>query len=157
MIVFFKINIHYLLRIFIHTYLKISILRAFRKFPCSQNYFFFKKDFIYLFLEWGRERGRETSMSKWNINCLPLSCTLTNQGLVPQPTHTHWVGIEPATFHFLGWHSTYWAILLRANKTLSLLNNDSLITKKWRHNHFIEKFTILFPVNIFGTYMFVLY
>ena len=53
---------------------------------------FFKKDFIYLFLEKGegRQKGKETSMWERNIDWLPLTC--------PQPGTWPVPGIEPVTF-----------------------------------------------------------
>ena len=61
---------------------------------------FFKKDFIYLFLE--RAEGRETERER-NINVwLPLSSFLWGPG--PQPRHVRSLGIELATLWFTGWH-----------------------------------------------------
>ena len=53
----------------------------------------------------GRERGRETSMWERNISLLPLICTPINQGPNLPPMYVPWLGIEPATFQFTGWHS----------------------------------------------------
>ena len=65
----------------------------------------FKKYFIYLFLERGREREkeRETMICERNINRLPLSRPQprswpTTQGCAP-------TGIEPGTLWFTGRHS----------------------------------------------------
>ena len=66
---------------------------------------FYKKDFIYLFLERGRERerGRETS----TCGCLlhdPLTRDLSrNPSMHPR------LAIAPVTLWFAGWHSIHWA------------------------------------------------
>ena len=81
--------------------------------------FFF--NFIYLFLErgeGGRKRGRETSM----CGCL-LSTPNWGPGL--QPRHVPWLGIEPVTLWFTGWHSVYWATPARA--TLLILITSFLL------------------------------
>ena len=36
-----------------------------------------------------------------------------------QPRHVAWLGIEPATRSFTGWHSIHWAIPARANTATS--------------------------------------
>ena len=45
--------------------------------------------------------------------CGCLSHTL-NYGLGPQPRHVPWLGIEPVTLWFTGWHSIHWATPARA-------------------------------------------
>ena len=69
----------------------------------------FIKYFIYLFSERGegKERGRETSM------CGCLSFT-PHQGPGPQRRQVPWLGIEPVTLWFAGWHSIHWATQARA-------------------------------------------
>ena len=47
--------------------------------------------------------------------CSFLSRAL-NQGPGPQPRHVPWLGIEPPTLWFVGWHSIPWATLARARK-----------------------------------------
>ena len=37
------------------------------------------------------------------------------RGAVLQPRHVSWLGIEPATFWFAGWHSIHWATPARAH------------------------------------------
>ena len=49
------------------------------------------KNFIYLFLEKGRDRKRERNINLW----LPLLHHLLVAG--PQPRHVHWLGIKPVT------------------------------------------------------------
>ena len=75
---------------------------------------YFLKDFIYLFLERGREgeRGRETSVS----GC--PKCTLY-WGPGPQPRHVPWLGIKPVTLWFAGWHSIHWATPARLKLFIS--------------------------------------
>ena len=71
------------------------------------QYFFFKKDFIYLMLErgkGGRRGGRETLMWERNIHRLPLAHVQPGTGL-----HTRQVlslGIDLVTFRFAGRHFT---------------------------------------------------
>ena len=59
---------------------------------------------MYLLLEKGREGERERNTSAW----LLLVRTLLGTWL--QPRHVPWVGIEPASLWFAGWHSIHWAI-----------------------------------------------
>ena len=72
---------------------------------------FFKKDFIYSFLERGKgkKRRRETL-----IGCL----LHPDWGLNPQPRHVLQLGIELVTFKFVGWCPTSWATPVRANFVL---------------------------------------
>ena len=74
----------------------------------GQNSAFFL-DFMYLFLARGKagERGRETSMCGW------LSCTpYWGPGL--QPPQVPWLGIQPVTLWFEGWHTIHQDITARA-------------------------------------------
>ena len=75
--------------------------------PIPNWIFFF--EIIYLFLDRGegRKREKETSM------CGCLSCA-PYWGPGPQPRHLPWLGIEPATHWFTGWHSIHWATPARA-------------------------------------------
>ena len=69
------------------------------------------KDFTYLHFQregnGGRKRKRETSM---------CSCLLYTLYWRPgwQPRHVPWLGIEPATLWFSGWHWTHRSIPARA-------------------------------------------
>ena len=74
--------------------------------PNVKSHFHFFKDFIYLFLERGKERERNISV--W----LPLHAP--NWGPGSQPRHVPWLGIEPATLWFTGQHSIHWATPARA-------------------------------------------
>ena len=65
-------------------------------------FFFFFKDFIYLFLERGEERERNIDV--W----LPL-VSQPHRGPSPQPRHVPRPGIKPATLWFTGRHSVHWA------------------------------------------------
>ena len=68
---------------------------------------------IYLCLEKVREKEREI-----NINVGFLLCT-PNWGPGSQPRHVPWLGIEPVTLWFTGWHSIYWATPARATHSVS--------------------------------------
>ena len=75
------------------------------------TWFFFFKDFIYLFLERGegkKKERRETSV------CGCLSST-PYWGPSLQPRHVPWLGIEPTTLWFAGQHSIHWATPARAD------------------------------------------
>ena len=99
--------------------------RGFKSYPLCTTLvsFFFKwqllvflfKDFIYFVFREGkgeRKRGRLISM------CSCLSCT-PYWGSGPQSRHVPWLGIEPATFRFAGWHSTHWSAQARASVLFS--------------------------------------
>ena len=96
---------------------------------------FFLKSFIYLFLEIGeeREKEREKKICVKAKHHLVSSWTCPNQGPGPQPRHVPWPGIEPATFHFVGWHSTNWAALVRADHAILLtdLKGEIKMDKFW--------------------------
>ena len=87
----------------------------------GKQYFYFFKDFIYLFLagKGGRKRGRETSV----CGCLSRA---PSWGPDPQPRHVPWLGIELATFglqastpstepHQPGPHSISYSLLINAS------------------------------------------
>ena len=85
----------------------------------------FFKDFIYLVLERGdeREKERERNIDVRNIDQLLLSDASRmhrDWELNPQPRHVSWLVIKLATFHFVEWHPTNWAILFWA--PLQILN-----------------------------------
>ena len=79
-------------------------------FPHLSLAVFFKKYFVYLFLESGegREEERKRNISVW----LPPTPHNWAPGL--QPRHVPWLGIEPATLWFTGQHSVHWATPARA-------------------------------------------
>ena len=60
---------------------------------------------IFLEIGEGKKKGRETS-----ISCLSHVPQL---GPNPQSGHMPWLRIKPATFHFVGWCPTNWAIPVR--------------------------------------------
>ena len=76
---------------------------------------FFKKKILFIYFQregkGGRKRGRETSM----CGCLSHA---PHWGSGWQPGHVPWLGIEPATLRFTGWHSIHWAIPARAKKLI---------------------------------------
>ena len=59
-----------------------------------------------------RERGRVGERER-NIDLLPLTCAPTGDS----SRHVPWLGIEPASFHFVGWCPTNWATPVRAHLT----------------------------------------
>ena len=64
----------------------------------------FKKDFIYLFLERGegKKKEREGNIDVTEKHQSVSSCMCPNQGSNLKPRHVPWLGIEPATFWFVG-------------------------------------------------------
>ena len=66
--------------------------------------FFFKKDFISLFLDRGEEKKKERETTR--CGCLSHA---PYWGPGPQPRHVPWLGIEQATLWFAGQHSIHWA------------------------------------------------
>ena len=70
----------------------------------------FYKDFIYLFLETGEGRVKE---SERNIECGCLTgAPYWGPGLLPR--HIPWLGIESAILWFTGWCSIHWPTPARA-------------------------------------------
>lgn len=71
--------------------------------------------FILLFF-FLRKRGGgkeyQISMQEWSFSC---HLHVSYKGLSPQPKHVPWLGIEPATFPWMGWHLTNWATAAKAN------------------------------------------
>ena len=63
----------------------------------------FLRDFIYLFLERGREGEREEEEHQ----CVVASCMPPTGDLAHNPGTCPRLGIEPATFWFAGRHSIY--------------------------------------------------
>ena len=109
------LNSHVFVRSLIHFYsssytsICLFILKRWLYFIC------FLEDCIYLFLPRGegREKERERKIDVRNIDWLPL--TYPNWGPILQPTHVPWLGIEPVTFQFAGWHSIHWDTPARAS------------------------------------------
>ena len=91
-------------------YLLSLFLQSFYPFYFSFWCSFCLKDFIYLFLDSGERREKE---SERNINVwLPLTCpTLGN--LASNPRYVPWLGFEPVTLWFAGWRSIHWATLVK--------------------------------------------
>ena len=71
----------------------------------------FKKILFIYFWERGegRKKHRERNINVW----LPLTCA-PHWGPGPQPRHVSWLGIEPVTLWFPGWHSIQWVTSTRA-------------------------------------------
>ena len=71
----------------------------------------------------------------------------------PQPRHMRWLGIEPMTFQFAGWHSTHWATSARAAMYLFIRQGRPIEQKMsilvflfyWRHEQMLEKINIRNP------------
>ena len=82
----------------------------------SQFFFFFLRFYLFILREekGRRKRGRETSM----CGCLSHA---PYWGPGPQPRNVPWLGTEPTTLWFAGWHSSHWATPARAH--CFLLNN----------------------------------
>ena len=110
--------IHTHTHIYIHTYMYICVhiyvYTCIHVYVCIHTCIHIK-DFIFREGKGGRKRGTEISM------CSCLSCG-PHWGPGPQPRHMPWLGIEPVTLWFAGWHSIHWATPTRAeNLYLRLL------------------------------------
>ena len=90
--------------------------------PCSLKVSIKKFIYLFIFRGGGREKERETPV------CSCLLCT-PYWGPGPQPRHVPWLGIEPVTLWFTGWHSIHWATPIRA-KTYIL--KHSSVSASWR-------------------------
>ena len=84
--------------------------------------FFFKKSFIYF---WERGEGRERNTNVW----LPLRWPRWEPG--PQPRHVPWLGIQPATLWFTGWHSIQRATPARVQRQNVRSSKRKTVTYKW--------------------------
>ena len=70
-----------------------------------QSFIFFPQRFyLFIFREGGREGEREGEKHQCVV---PLVRSLPGPG--QQPRHVPWLGTEPATPWFTGWHSIHWA------------------------------------------------
>ena len=88
----------------------ITVLKEFEvKYILSEDSFF-KRDFIHLFLERGREGEREEKKHQ----CVVGLSGAPYWGPVLQPRHVPLLGIKPATLWFTGWCSIHWATPARA-------------------------------------------
>ena len=70
----------------------------------------FKKDFIYLFLEWETQREREGKKYQYVVasHAPPTGDLVHNPGMCPR------LGIKPATLWFTGWRLVHGATPARA-------------------------------------------
>ena len=92
----------------------------------------FFKDFIYLFLERGREGEREREGEKHP--CVVASCVSPTGDMASNPGMCPSLGIKPVTLWFAGQHSIHWATPTRAAVMLNkLLHVRSLKNKKIKH------------------------
>ena len=87
-----------------------------------KSFLFLKFLFIYFFIfrDWTRkgEREKETSVH---------GCLLCAPYWWPGPhSHVPWLGIQPVTLWFTGWHSIYWAIAARSELLKVLRNTFSV-------------------------------
>ena len=75
----------------------------------------FFTDFLYLFLERGREGERKRDKHRCMREKHPLGCLSPppNWAPGPPPRPVSWPGVKPATFWFVGWHPTLWATPVR--------------------------------------------
>ena len=71
--------------------------------------FYFKRFYLFVFRERGREREREGEK-----HYVVASHAPPHWGPALQPRHVPWLGIEPVTLLFASWHSIHWATPARA-------------------------------------------
>ena len=76
---------------------------------------FFKRFYLFIFTERGREGERERNIDVREIHLLVASRTPPTEDLTCNPRHVPWLGIEPATLQFTDWHSIHWATPARAS------------------------------------------
>ena len=67
---------------------------------------------IFNFREWGRMKERNTDVR--NTDWLPSIRSPTGD-LISNPGFVPWLGIQSATFQFVGWRLTNWTTLARAS------------------------------------------
>ena len=71
--------------------------------------------FLKIFLFILRERGREGEKEGEKHQCVVASHAPPTGDLAWQPRHVLWLGIEPATLWFAGWHSIHWTTPARVS------------------------------------------
>ena len=92
----------------------------------SKNWFImFFKDFIYLFLERGREGEREGEKHRSVV----ASCTPHTGDLACNPGMWRRLGIEPATLWFTGRHSIHWVTPAMAKIDFFKAHKEFILTK----------------------------
>ena len=106
---------HCLIRSVLKQYLKLLVSIYFYWLWYRIQHAFAFKDFIYLFLEKGREGEMERNINVW----LPLTCPLL--GTWPA-TQACALGIELVTLWFTGWFSIHWATSARAEFSKLLIH-----------------------------------
>ena len=84
------------------------------KMYVSQGLDFFKRYFIYLFLEReeGRKKGKQISV--WLDTLICCLSNAPNWGPGPQPRHVPRLGAEPVMFRFTGQYPIHWATPARS-------------------------------------------
>ena len=103
--------------------------------PARAIVFFFKfRIFKKFYLSVFREMGREGEWEGEKHLCVKDTLTgclshTPNQGPGPQLRNVPWLGIEPVTLQFAGWHSIHWATPVRI-LTLIFYWADFLISRK---------------------------
>ena len=98
---------------------------------------------FYLFLGKGegREKERERSIHVREKHQRVSSHTHPNQGPNPQPRHVPWLGIKPATVHFVGPCLTNWATPVRANFSKNVLKANAFKFILWGQHYLYTKAT----------------
>ena len=71
-------------------------------------FLFLKIFYSFIFRERRRKGEREGNIDLREKHCLVASCMHPDWEPNPQPRHVPWLGIKPATLHFVGWHPTNW-------------------------------------------------
>ena len=98
-IIIIIINIKFFVSGVLHIYSSIFL-------QCVRILFFKFLKFIFRERRW--EGERERNINVWLLLAHPY------WGPGPQPRHVPWLGIEPVTLCFTGWHSIHWATPARA-------------------------------------------
>ena len=108
---------------------------------------FFKKDFIYLFLEKGRDEEREGEKQQSVV--LPLTHPLSLTWPATQACDVPWLGIELVTLWFAGQHSIHWATPARAGSYIfvTLIMTTYLTVSFHRKIHHFFLYKIVYKIS----------
>ena len=108
----------------LHLKHQLLIIISTRHISCLIPAFLFFRDFIYLFLEVGREGERKGEKHQGVVasRAPPTRDLACNPGMCPR------LGIKPATLWFTGQHSVHWATQARTDSCFSCRTPASIFS-----------------------------